>query len=102
MTASLSPLAIVGLVLYLVLLAYFFVMWARFALDLVQSFSRNWRPRGFLMVVAEVVYTLTDPPIRFFRRVIPPLRVGPIALDFGWSITMLLVIVAMYIVTRIG
>ena len=102
MTASLSPLAIVGLVLYLVLLAYFFVMWARFALDLVQSFSRNWRPRGFLMVVAEVVFTLTDPPIRFFRRVIPPLRVGPIALDFGWSITMLLVIVAMYIVTRIG
>ncbi|PVZ94941.1 hypothetical protein DDQ50_13380 [Amnibacterium flavum] len=97
-----TPLAIVGLVLYLAFLAYFFVMWARFALDLVQSFSRNWRPRGFLLVVAEVVYTLTDPPIRFFRRIIPPLRVGPVALDFGWSITMLLVIVGMYVATRIG
>ena len=102
MTASLSPLAIVGLVLYLVLLAYFFTMWARFALDLVQSFSRQWRPKGPLLIIAEFAYTVTDPPIKFFRRLIPPLRVGPIALDFGWSITMLLVIVAMYIVARIG
>ncbi|BDI22410.1 YggT family protein [Herbiconiux sp. L3-i23] len=99
---ALTPLAIVGLVLYFALLLYFFVMWARFALDLVQSFSRSWRPRGPLLVVAEVTYTVTDPPIRFFRRLIPPLRIGAIALDFGWSITMLLVIVAMYIVARIG
>jgi YggT family protein len=99
---ALTPLAIVGLVLYFALLAYFFAMWARFALDLVQSFSRSWRPRGPLLVVAEVVYTLTDPPIKFFRRLIPPLRIGAISLDFGWSITMLLVIVAMSVVARLG
>jgi YggT family protein len=100
--SGITPLAIVGLVLYFALLAYFFVMWARFAFDLVQSLSRQWRPRGPLLVVAEFTYTITDPPIRFFRRLIPPLRIGPVALDFGWSITMLLVIIAMYIVGRIG
>ena len=50
-----------------------------------------------MIVVIELAYSLTDPPIKFFRRLLPPLRVGPIAFDFGWSITMLCVIVAMSI-----
>ncbi len=99
---SFSPLAIVGLVLYFALLLYFFIMWARFILDLVQTVSRGWRPRGAVLVVAEVSYTVTDPPIRFFRRLIPPLRIGPVALDFGWSITMLLVLVGMYIASSLS
>jgi YggT family protein len=97
-----SPLAIVGLVLYFALLLYFFVMWARFVLDLVQSVSRTWRPRGAVLVLAEVSYTVTDPPIRFFRRLIPPLRIGPVALDFGWSITMLIVLIAMYVASSLS
>ncbi len=84
-------------IFYFALLAYFFVMWARFIVDLAQNFSRNWRPRGFGLVVAEIVYTLTDPPIRAVRRVVPPFRIGPAALDFSWSIVMLVVIVLMYI-----
>lgn len=99
---SFSPLAIVGLVLYFALLLYFFVMWARFILDLVQTVSRGWRPRGAVLVVAELSYTVTDPPIRFFRRLIPPLRIGPIALDFGWSITMLLVLLGMYVASSLS
>ena len=97
-----SPLAIVGLVLYFALLVYFFVMWARFVLDLVQSVSRGWRPRGAVLVLAEVSYTVTDPPIRLFRRLIPPLRIGPVALDCGWSITMLLVLIGMYVASSLS
>ena len=89
--------SIVAGILYFVLLAYFFVMWARFIVDLAQNFSRNWRPRGFGLVVAEIVYTLTDPPVRAVRKVVPPFRIGPAALDFSWSIVMLVVIVLMYI-----
>ncbi|MBF4573402.1 YggT family protein [Herbiconiux sp. VKM Ac-1786] len=70
-------------------------MWGRFILDLVRTVRRDWRPTGALLVVAEVAYTVTDPPIRFFRRIIPPLRVGPVALDFGWSIVMLIVIIGL-------
>ena len=94
-----SVVSLLGSVLYFVLLLYFFAMWARFVLDLVRVIRRDWRPRGAGLVAAETVYTVTDPPISFFRRLIKPVSIGPIALDFGWSLTMLCVIVGMYIAT---
>ncbi|GAA2238241.1 YggT family protein [Herbiconiux moechotypicola] len=90
-----SLVSIVATVVYFALLLYFFLMWGRFVLDLVRTVRRDWRPTGALLVLAEVTYTVTDPPIRFFRRIIPPLRLGAVALDFGWSIVMLIVIIAM-------
>jgi YggT family protein len=92
-----SLVAVIATVVYFLLLLYFFTMWGRFVLDLVRTIRRGWRPRGALLVVAEIVYTVTDPPIRFFRRLIPPLRLGGVALDFGWSIVMLIVIILMSI-----
>ncbi|MBT2503978.1 YggT family protein [Curtobacterium sp. ISL-83] len=77
-------------------------MWGRFALDIVQAYNRSWRPRGGLLILSEVVYTLTDPPIRAIRRVLPPLRMGPVALDFGWTIVMLVVIILMSVVRSIA
>lgn len=90
-----SFVGIIASLVYFALLAFFFLMWGRFILDLVQSFQRFWRPQGFVLVLAEVAYSVTDPPIKFFRRLVPPLRLGPVAFDFGWSIVMLLVIIAM-------
>jgi len=81
--------AIIFYILGTALSLYVYVLLARVVLDLVQVFSRDWRPTGFLLVLAEIVYTLTDPPLRFFRRFIPPLRLGPIAIDLGFPITML-------------
>ncbi|KTR02403.1 YggT family protein [Curtobacterium luteum] len=86
------------LVLYYALLLYIIVLWGRFALDLVQTFNRQWRPRGGMLVVADVVYTITDPPIRFVRRLLPPMRMGPVALDFGWTIVLLVAIIVRFIV----
>jgi YggT family protein len=74
---------------------YFLVLWGRFIVDLVRGVNRSWRPQGFLLVLVEMVYTLTDPPVRFFRKLVPPLRIGPIALDFGFTLTMLCCIVGM-------
>jgi YggT family protein len=96
-----SLVIIIATVAYYALLLYFLLMWGRFVLDLVQSFQRSWRPAGFVLLVAEVAYTVTDPPIKFFRRIIPPLRLGPVALDFGWSIVMLLVIIAMSVLNAV-
>ena len=84
--------AIAG-ILYAALLIYMLIMWARFIIDIVQVINRQWRPKGFLLVVSEVAYLLTDPPIRLVRRLIPPIRAGGMALDFAWSIVMLVVIV---------
>ena len=65
------------------------LMWIRFVVDWVQVFARSWTPTGFLLVVLEVVYSATDPPIKALRRVIPPLRIGQVALDLSFIIVMI-------------
>ena len=98
-------MSIVGLlanVAYFALLFYFLVLWVRFALDLVQAFSTSWRPRGAVLVMAEVSFTLTDPPIKLVRRVLPPLRIGAFALDFGFTIVMFAVILLMYVASSVA
>ena len=72
------------------LLLYVLVLLARLVLEWIPFFNREWRPRGAGLVVAELVYTATDPPIKFFRRLIPPIRIGAIAIDLGFTLTMLL------------
>ncbi|GAB3717392.1 YggT family protein [Nocardiopsis nanhaiensis] len=69
--------------LSLLLQLFVFVLIARVVLEMVQSFSRTWRPTGFVLVLAEIVYTITDPPLRFLRRFIKPIRLGSIALDLS-------------------
>ena len=88
-------MGVIGGLLYFVFLLYFFVLWGRFIVDLVRGVNRGWRPQNFTLVLVDLVYRLTDPPILLFRRLIPPLRIGPIALDFGFTLTMLGTIVGM-------
>lgn len=80
------------LIISLVLLAldlYWWVLIIRLISDLVMSFSRGWRPSGIFVPILEVVFTLTDPPLRFIRRFIPPLRIGGISLDFAFIIVLI-------------
>ena len=77
-------------VLYLVVLAFFLLMFVRLILDWVQVFAREWRPRGAMLVIAEATYTVTDPPLRAVRRVIPPLNIGGLRLDLAFLLLMLL------------
>jgi YggT family protein len=79
----------IGVVLYVLLWVFLGLLWVRFIVDWVQVFARSWSPRGPLLVVLEAVYTITDPPINALRRVIPPLRIGTIALDLSFLIVML-------------
>lgn len=84
-------------VLYYAFLIFFLALWARFIIDLVRTFSRSWRPRGAGLVLTEAMYSVTDPPIKFFRKLVPPMSMGPVAIDFGWSLTMLACVVCMYV-----
>jgi YggT family protein len=90
--------SLIASIVHLALLLYLLVLFVRLILDYIPMFNRGWRPKGAGLVAAEVVYTLTDPPIRFFRRLIPPLRLGTISLDFGFSLTVLVVLILMNIV----
>ena len=76
------------------------IMWVRLIFDFVVSFNRGWRPAGFALVIAEVAYTVTDPPIKFVRRFVKPVRFGAASLDFSWTIVMLAAIVLSFFVSN--
>lgn len=82
-------MAFIGQALATVLWLYWLVFIARLILDFVQMFARSWRPRGLILIIAEGVYTLTDPPLRAIRRVIPPLRLGSVQLDLAFLIVLI-------------
>jgi YggT family protein len=77
-------------VLRLVVLLYLLVLVVRLIFDYVQMLARDYRPSGVALVVAETAYTLTDPPLRLLRRVIPPLRLGGMQLDLAFTVLFLL------------
>jgi YggT family protein len=52
-------------------------------------FARNWRPNSFLLAIFEVIYTVTDPPMRFVQRFVPPLRLGGVALDLSFIVLLI-------------
>ena len=73
---------------------YMLALFARVIVDWVQFFVRGWRPSGILLVLANVLYALTDPPIRWIGRYVPPLRVGGgMAIDVGFMVLFLVLIV---------
>lgn len=74
---------------------------ARAVLDIVMSLSRSFRPTGPVLVLVEVAYTVTDPPLRLLRRFIPPLRIGSVALDLGFLLLFLVVQFAISYASRI-
>lgn len=88
----------IGSLLRFALFLFFVVLLGRLVFDWVQAFARDWRPRGVLLVVAEAVYTVTDPPLKALRKVIPPLSLGAVRLDLAFLVLMLLTSVLMSIV----
>lgn len=79
----------VGLILWYVLWAYLAVLMVRAVLSFVPLFVRDWQPRGIMLVIAEFIYTLTDPPLRFMRKIIPPIRIGSTSWDLGFLVLFL-------------
>lgn len=65
---------------------YLFVLFARLILDYARMFSPSWRPRGIILAFASLVFTLTDKPLTFIRRFVPPLRLGAVSLDLSFLV----------------
>jgi YggT family protein len=83
-----SVVATVAIYLLYIFLGFMLV---RLVVDWTMVFARNWRPTGGVAAVLELAYSVTDPPLRALRRVIPPLRLGSFALDLAFIVVFIVV-----------
>ena len=89
---------IIRIVLVYALSIYLVLLIWRLIISWIQQFSRSWRPSGIVLVMAEAIYTATDPPLRFLRRYIPTVRLGSVALDLSFMLLFLVIIVLLQVV----
>ena len=64
-------------------------LFLRIIIDYIRMFARSWRPNAFLLAIFEVIYTVTEPPMAFVRRFIPPLRLGGVSLDLSFIVLLI-------------
>ena len=77
---------LVGLLLFRLVMSYVFM------------FARSWQPGKAMIVALEATYTVTDPPLKALRKVIPPLRFGGVALDLSFFLLMIIVYILIMVV----
>lgn len=82
-------------VLYYLLFVFWLLLTARLVIEIVRSFARSWRPTGSRAAGLEVVYLVTDPPVKLLRRLIPTVRIGGVGLDLSIMILFIVVYIAM-------
>lgn len=90
-------MSLAGQIIEAVLWTFIGLLWIRFIVDWVQIFARAWEPHGVLLVLLEIVYSITDPPIKALGRVIKPIRIGNFALDLSFILVMILAYVALVV-----
>lgn len=82
-------------VLGFVLFVFWLLLIARVVIEFIRSFSRDWQPKGFTVLVLEITLTLTDPPVKLLRRIIPPLTIGTVRFDLSIMVLLLAAFIGM-------
>ena len=95
-------MSVVAQILYLALLVFLILLVFRLIMEYVFMFARSYRPAGVVAVALEICYSVTDPPLKALRRVIPPLRVGRVSLDLSFIVLFFVVQILMRVVGRLG
>jgi YggT family protein len=90
-------MGILKVVLYYVLSIYLLILIGRMIFGWIQVFARSWRPTGIVLVLAEGIFTATDPPLKFLRRYIPPLRLGTVAMDLSYMVLFIVVLILLQV-----
>ena len=86
-------MGLIGDILAFLVGLFLLLLFVRVVFDWIQVFAREWRPRGIALVVAEATYTVTDPPLRALRRVIPPLSLGAFRLDMAFLVLVIVCVI---------
>jgi YggT family protein len=91
-------MGILKVVLTYTLTIYLVILIGRMIFSWIQMFARQWVPTGILLVIAESIFTVTDPPLKFLRRYIPPLRLGRVAMDLSFMVLFLVILILLDVV----
>lgn len=91
--------SVLAWILYTAANLVLYVLWARIILDLVRQLRRDWKPSGFWLVLSVWLLRVTDPPLRFVRRFVKPVRVGGAMLDLAMLVLMLALILLIAIIS---
>jgi len=91
-------LSITAQVAYLLLYLVWLLLFARFTMSFVLQYGRRWHPGRGAAASLELVWSVTDPPLKALRRVIPPLRVGTVSVDLSAIVLLLILFVLMRVV----
>ena len=84
-------MSLIVVLLKIILQVFVLSLFGRLILDYIRIFAPQWRPRGIILAIAEAIYAITDPVMRFVRRFIPPLRLGPVAIDLSFIVIFIAV-----------
>jgi YggT family protein len=88
---------IVGYIINWVLWIFLMILFGRMILSWIPVLVRDWQPRGPMLVLAEVIYSITDPPLKALRKVLRPVRVGNMMLDLAFIGLAILVSILMQV-----
>ena len=91
-------MGVVADVLYFALLVFLLLLIFRLIMEYVFLLARSYRPTGLVAAALELAYSVTDPPLKALRKVIPPLRIGQVSLDLGFIILFIVVRILMEVV----
>ena len=89
---------LVGATLWMLLSVFALLLLIRLVAEVVQSFARSWRAAGWVAMLLEITYSVTDPPVKLARRLIRPVRIGGIALDLAFMAVLIAVYLARWVV----
>lgn len=77
---------------------YITVLFARMIVDWVLVLARGWRPSGVISDIIRIIYDLTEPPLRWLRRYVPSIPLGPVRLDVSFIVLYFILVVAQVII----
>ena len=91
----------IGQVFYVALWLFLILLIFRLIMDYVFMFARDYHPKGLMVVLLEITYSITDPPLKLLRRFIPPLRLGGISLDLAFLVLFIIVNILISVAARL-
>jgi YggT family protein len=89
-------------VIYFILFIFWLLLIGRIIVEFIRTFARDWRPSGIVVVLLEAIFTVTDPPVKLLRRVIPPVNLGGVRLDLSIMVLLFGVFILMSVVRSLG